>query len=51
MISPGARFPMEPPLVVAEGSDEISDLGYEVGSLVDFLLVGPGYEVVSTEGG
>ena len=35
----------------AEGSDRESESSSEVGSLVVFLLGGPGYEVGSAEGG
>ena len=50
-MSPGARFPMEPSLVGAEGSDRSSELGSEVGSSVGFSLGGPGSGVGSVEVG
>ena len=50
-MSLGVSCPMEPSLVVVEGSDRASESGYEVGSSVVFSLGGPGLEVVSAEGG
>ena len=43
--------PMEPTLVVTEGSYRESESGYKVGFLVVFLLGGPGSGVGSNEEG
>ena len=51
MISLGDRFPMKPSLVGTEGSDNTSESGSEVGSLVGFSLEAQGSGVGSAEVG
>ena len=42
---------MESSLLGVEGYDEASELGSKVGFLVYFLLGGPGFDMISMEGG
>ena len=47
----GARQPIEPFIMGLKGSDRASESGSEVSSFLGFLLGGPGFKVVSAEGG